>query len=33
MKTVNMRDADKTRQKILEISADEIHKYGFIATS
>ena len=28
-----MRDAEKTRQKILEISADEIHKNGFIATS
>ena len=28
-----MRDAELTRQKILEISADEIHKNGFIATS
>jgi len=28
-----MRDAEQTRQKILEISADEIHKNGFIATS
>ncbi|AOW76357.1 MAG: TetR/AcrR family transcriptional repressor of nem operon [Colwellia sp.] len=28
-----MRDAELTRQKILEISADEIHKKGFIATS
>ncbi|GLX79774.1 TetR family transcriptional regulator [Thalassotalea insulae] len=28
-----MRDADQTRQKILEISADEIHQHGFNATS
>lgn len=28
-----MRDAELTRQKILEISADEIHKHGFTATS
>jgi AcrR family transcriptional regulator len=28
-----MRDAEQTRQKILEISADEIHKNGFAATS
>jgi TetR/AcrR family transcriptional repressor of nem operon len=28
-----MRDAEQTRQRILEISADEIHKNGFIATS
>jgi AcrR family transcriptional regulator len=28
-----MRDAEQTRQKILEVSADEIHKNGFIATS
>ncbi|TWX48084.1 TetR/AcrR family transcriptional regulator [Colwellia hornerae] len=28
-----MRDAELTRQKILEISADEIHKKGFVATS
>jgi AcrR family transcriptional regulator len=28
-----MRDAEQTRQKILEISADEIHKKGFTATS
>lgn len=28
-----MRDADQTRQKILEVSADEIHKHGFTATS
>ena len=28
-----MRDAEQTRQKILEISADEIHKHGFTATS
>jgi len=28
-----MRDAELTRQKILEISADEIHKNGFVATS
>jgi len=28
-----MRDAEQTRQKILEISADEIHKNGFVATS
>ena len=28
-----MRDAEQTRQKILEISADEIHKNGFTATS
>ncbi len=28
-----MRDSEQTRQKILEISADEIHKNGFTATS
>ncbi len=28
-----MRDAEQTRQKILEVSADEIHKHGFAATS
>lgn len=28
-----MRDAEHTRNKILEISADEIHKHGFTATS
>jgi AcrR family transcriptional regulator len=28
-----MRDAEQTRQRILEISADEIHKKGFTATS
>lgn len=28
-----MRDAEQTRQKILEVSADEIHKNGFTATS
>ncbi|WOH37057.1 TetR/AcrR family transcriptional regulator [Thalassotalea fonticola] len=28
-----MRDAEQTRQTILEISADEIHKHGFTATS
>lgn len=28
-----MRDAEQTRQKILTISADEIHKNGFTATS
>lgn len=28
-----MRDAEQTRQKILEVSADEIHKKGFTATS
>tara|TARA_R110002094_G_scaffold182106_1_gene159997 strand:+ start:104 stop:688 length:585 start_codon:yes stop_codon:yes gene_type:complete len=28
-----MRDAEQTRNKILEISADEIHKKGFTATS
>lgn len=28
-----MRDAEQTRQKILDISADEIHQNGFIATS
>lgn len=28
-----MRDAEQTRTKILEISADEIHKKGFTATS
>jgi len=28
-----MRDAEQTRQKILEVSADEIHKHGFTATS
>ncbi|MGB2739155.1 MAG: TetR/AcrR family transcriptional regulator [Cognaticolwellia sp.] len=28
-----MRDAEQTRKKILEISADEIHKKGFTATS
>jgi len=28
-----MRDAEQTRQKILEITADEIHQHGFIATS
>lgn len=28
-----MRDAEQTRQKILEISANEIHKHGFSATS
>lgn len=28
-----MRDAEKTRKKILEVSADEIHKHGFTATS
>jgi len=28
-----MRDAEQTRQKILEIAADEIHKTGFTGTS
>ena len=28
-----MRDAEQTRQTILEVSADEIHKHGFTATS
>lgn len=28
-----MRDAEQTRQKILDVSADEIHKHGFTATS
>ncbi|GAA6205373.1 TetR/AcrR family transcriptional regulator [Thalassotalea sp. SU-HH00458] len=28
-----MRDAEQTRQKILEVSADEIHHNGFTATS
>jgi len=28
-----MRDAEQTRQKILEVTADEIHKHGFNATS
>jgi len=28
-----MRDAEQTRQKILDISADEIHKHGYAATS
>lgn len=28
-----MKHADSTRQKILNISADEIHKHGFTATS
>ncbi|WP_286266883.1 TetR/AcrR family transcriptional regulator [Thalassotalea atypica] len=28
-----MGDAENTRQNILEISADEIHKHGFTATS
>ncbi len=28
-----MRDAEQTRQKILTISADEIHQHGFKATS
>lgn len=28
-----MRDAEQTRKKILEISADEIHQHGFTATS
>jgi len=28
-----MRDAEQTRQKILDITADEIHHNGFIATS
>ena len=28
-----MRDAENTRQKILEITADEIHQHGFQATS
>jgi AcrR family transcriptional regulator len=28
-----MRDAEQTRQNILEVSADEIHKHGFTATS
>ena len=28
-----MRDSEQTRQKILEVSADEIHKKGFTATS
>ncbi|OKY27980.1 TetR/AcrR family transcriptional regulator [Thalassotalea sp. PP2-459] len=28
-----MRDAEQTRQKILEITADEIHQHGFQATS
>ncbi|MEW6996118.1 TetR/AcrR family transcriptional regulator [Colwelliaceae bacterium BS250] len=28
-----MRDAEQTRQNILEISGDEIHKHGFTATS
>jgi len=28
-----MRDAEQTRKKILEVSADEIHQNGFTATS
>lgn len=28
-----MRDAEQTRQRILNVSADEIHKHGFAATS
>lgn len=28
-----MRDAEQTRQKILAVAADEIHKHGFNATS
>ena len=28
-----MRDSEQTRHKILEVSADEIHKKGFTATS
>lgn len=28
-----MRNAEQTRQRILEVSADEIHKHGFAATS
>ncbi|WP_286235156.1 TetR/AcrR family transcriptional regulator [Thalassotalea sediminis] len=28
-----MRDAEQTRQRILEITADEIHQHGFQATS
>lgn len=28
-----MRDAEQTRQNILEVAADEIHKHGFTATS
>lgn len=28
-----MRDAEITRQKILEVSADEIHQHGFTGTS
>jgi len=28
-----MRDAEQTRQRILDITADEIHQHGFIATS
>lgn len=28
-----MRDAEQTRQKILDVSADEIHRNGFTATS
>ena len=28
-----MSDAEQTRQKILEVSADEIHQHGFKATS
>jgi len=28
-----MRDAEQTRQKILQVTADEIHKHGFNATS
>jgi len=28
-----MRDAEQTRQRILEVTADEIHQHGFKATS
>ena len=28
-----MRDAELTRQKILDVSAEEIHQHGFTATS
>jgi len=33
IRMIEMRDAELTRQKILNISADEIQKNGFIATS
>ena len=28
-----MNDAEKTRQKILDVTADEIHQHGFQSTS